>query len=477
MSLAEQASVIRHIAHEGLLNDEIARLRTQRAWVSWITFAGGISFLILGALSSALIAQETGKSGLVTIYERYEAANDAMTRSLIAVTSLGFASSELDKPFLPDILARNALQNEVVSNADPLPIYSESRISQIEYLYSEVEQAYTLAGRRIALLPICRDLQIEKISLLSELAATSLCKLSLWRESCRFRELARETLVIRKEATERLLNGCNTTEGILAAIESRGKLHGHAALKERSQKMAAAISVHLASEIPYTNLTEDYILSMLDRIDDLKMNSTNSTLLEQAYIYYSGRIKFTFLSTIRTLIKDETESYTALREASLNGRHTREDFYRRARIRVQSETLQCLETNHDSLICKELVRQGSKLSSWIDTMERFQLHIPDTFFDLAFEAILTPELIPVISIRDYQRYKRVAAFSKAPSWSFLILMSLFGIGGFVLMKLLFYDFVSVYLRLLILPGEYLVERMQRSIEDLRGSRGQLLLNG
>jgi hypothetical protein len=70
-------------------------------------------------------------------------------------------------------------------------------------------------------------------------------------------------------------------------------------------------------------------------------------------------------------------------------------------------------------------------------------------------------------VRDFQRFKKVEYFKAHPSTSFLVLTGVVGIGAFILIKLVCFDFLSVYLNLLILPGEYMNIRMRYSIEELK----------
>ena len=75
-----------------------------------------------------------------------------------------------------------------------------------------------------------------------------------------------------------------------------------------------------------------------------------------------------------------------------------------------------------------------------------------------------------MSVRDFQRFRRVEEFKKNPSWSFLILMSLFGIGGFIMAKMILFDCMFTYINLLILPGEYLNEQLRYSIDKVKAKR-------
>ena len=439
--LATRATQIRHIVQEGLLKDEIERQRKQQSCMSWGYFVGGLGVIIAGLAASVLIAQETGHGALVDSYNRYELMKDTMW----SYGSLGFGgAAALDSPFLPENVARACIHsNETTWHSSyyydqEIPML-EGLLSEVEYLHSEAEQGYTLSRRRLEIIPVCKDLRSEETQLISRRDAVTRCSVSLGRAVCSDAEVLYTGIVAALETTRDLLSGCNKTEGLLTILNRRGLLPQHAILIGNYNRTLEFLENHVRSEIPYNNLTLNYIDSTLGTFSSmLSANISHTVLIDEAVSYYKNHITYSYLSMIKTLLSSHISSYHSLKEthSQLNRRHSREEHYARA-------------------------------ESWIEKMERFQLTVPANFFDMAFEALLTPELIHVSSVRDFQRFKKVEYFKAHPSTSFLVLSGVVGIGAFILIKLIFFDFLSVYLNLLILPGEYMNIRMRYSIEELK----------
>ena len=470
--LATRATQIRHIVQEGLLKDEIERQRKQQSCMSWGYFMGGLGVIIAGLAASVLIAQETGHGALVDSYNRYELMKDTMW----SYGSLGFGgAAALDSPFLPENVARACIHsNETTWHSSyyydqEIPML-EGLLSEVEYLHSEAEQGYTLSRRRLEIIPVCKDLRSEETQLISRRDAVTRCSVSLGRAVCSDAEVLYTGIVAALETTRDLLSGCNKTEGLLTILNRRGLLPQHTILISNYNRTLEFLENHVRSEIPYNNLTLNYIDSTLGTFSSmLSANISHTVLIDEAVNYYKNHIAYSYLSMIKTLLSSHISSYHSLKEthSQLNRRHSREEHYARARTRLAAELALCIEQDSTSLVCRELRQHYARAESWIEKMERFQLSVPANFFDMAFEALLTPELIPVCSVRDFQRFKKVEYFKAHPSTSFLVLSGVVGIGAFILIKLIFFDFLSVYLNLLILPGEYMNIRMRYSIEELK----------
>ena len=467
--LATNATHIRRIVQEGLFKEELERQRKQQACMSWGYFIGGLGVIVAGLGASVLIAQETGHGALVDSYNRYELMKDTMW-------SYGLlGTGALDKPFLPENVARACIHtNESAWHSSyyydqEIPVLEEL-LSEVEYLHSEAEQGYTLSRRRLEIIPVCKDLRGEEAHLIARLDGVIRCSVSLGRAVCRDAEALYTGLMDALETTRGLLNGCNKTEGILTVLHRRGLLPQHGTLIGNYNRTMEFLEAHVRSDIPYNNLTLDYIESTLDTFAVMLANNISHTvLIDEAVSYYRNHIAYSYLSMIKTLLSSHISSYHSLKEthSQLNRRHSREEHYARARTRLAAELALCVEQDSSSLVCRELQRNYARAEEWIEKMERFQLSVPANFFDMAFEALLTPELIPVASVRDFQRFKKVEYFKAHPSTSFLVLSGVVGIGAFILIKLVCFDFLSVYLNLLILPGEYMNIRMRYSIEELK----------
>jgi hypothetical protein len=128
-----------------------------------------------------------------------------------------------------------------------------------------------------------------------------------------------------------------------------------------------------------------------------------------------------------------------------------------------------------TLLCRTLSEKRGQVITWVHNIERFQLPLPANFLKDAYQALLTSEITTIITIRDFRRFQRIHEFKKNPSAAFLILTSAIGIAAFIVAKLLLFDLPYTYIRLLILPAEYMTERIQYSIDTLREKR--LMLTG
>jgi hypothetical protein len=476
--LAQRATQIRQITEEGLRVDEIQRQRVQRAAASWFYFGGGTLLIIAGLLSSALLAQETGHGLLVSTYDRYEATRDTVTKNIITFGTMGFGSADIDKPFLPESIARASLygiEPKSIANfnySNQIPLL-QNVLLHVKFLQSEAEQEFTLTGKRLELLPVCRDFVASRSLVFSQKNSINRCSVGLGRRTCAEKESAWNSYSYQLVEIDKIIASCDSTEGILIALSSKGLLGQYSVLLYNYNRTVAFLDSHIRSEIPYTNLTLDYVEEILERIHlGLHTNLTSTILLDEALNYYTHRLAYNYLATIDTLLTSQIQSYTSLKElnSQLGGRQTREEQYAKVRQRFEVERTRCIETNSQTLICRELHSQYTKVTMWINSMERFQLPLPMNFVDLVYEALLVPEITTVASVRDFQRYRRVEDFKKNPSWSFLILMSLFGIGGFIMAKMILFDCMFTYVNLLILPGEYLNEQLRYSIDTVKAKR-------
>ena len=489
--LASKATQIRQITQEGFLMEEIQRQRKQRACISWTYFAAGFLLLVAGSTASALLAQTSGQSVLVSLYDRYETTKDS------AAWTLGFfGSSDLDTKFLPESVARACIQIPVSVDV-PILNFSfeittlEMTQTVVDFLQADAEQSVSLSKGRFAVLPICRDLSSELVQVENQILGLTGCSFFASRTECMSAKLEYQRLTQQKLDLSALLANCNSTEGTLSALRQRLLLPQHQQIALNYNQSMKWLSQHLSSEIPFSNLTTDYIYESLRQIDSLMESNITSlaVLTQEAVTYYGNSLRFTYLSTLKTLIDGQINRWYSLKQtqSSLHQRHSREEHYSRTRTRLGVEMNRCLEQNSDSLICRELQKSFKKVDGWITVLERFQLSVPLNFFDLAFEALLTPELVSVVSIRDFQRFKKVDEFKKNPSWSFLVLSGVVGIAAFTLAKLVLYDFLSVYLNLLILPAQLIneklttyteVEKVRRfiALQDLQVKSAPLLKN-
>jgi hypothetical protein len=493
MELAQRATTIRRIAEEGLLYDQVLRKKQQNAWNSWALYTGGGAVLILSVLSSMYLTHDAIRSSLISAYARSEKTQDVITSSFFSLSSLGLIPQPIDQPFLPEPIALKTLElqeaylSTSITQANTTNLQVE--LQQLEVLQASVqqmlstaEQSAKLASYHISLHSIHTLLPLAVSAALAN--ATSLykksCTLSFGWEPCiqkafEYQEALNVSLVLQSQVRR-----LNTTEGTLEVLYERGSLSAHPQLIANKGWVEEWYHQNLTNEIPYDTLSIAYLESIhafIKRAMNGHIIGTelDTPLAREAQTYMTSQLFHQYLALIKTLVTMSADGKRLILDSyqHIHDQDARNSQYTRAKAQVESDLAAC--GLQRTLLCQMLLEKSSQVITWVHNIERFQLPLPANFLKDAYQALLTSEITSIITIRDFRRFQRIHEFKKNPSAAFLILTSAIGIAAFIVAKLLLFDLPYTYIRLLILPAEYMTERIQYSIDTLREQRLQLTL--
>ena len=493
MELAQRATTIRRIAEEGLLYDEVLRKKQQNAWNSWALYMGGSAVLALTLLSSMYLTQDTIRTSLINAYARSEKTQDVITSSFFSLSSLGLIPQPIDQPFLPEPIALKTLELQeaysktVSTQANTTGLQVE--LQRLEVLQASVQQILSTAEQSAKL--AAQHLSLHSIhTLLPPIAAAASANASaLYKKSCTVsfgwkpciqKAIDYEEALNVSLALESQMRRLNTTEGTLEVLYERGILPAHPQLMANKAWVEDWYHQNLTNEIPYDTLSIAYLESIhtfMKRAINGHIIGTelDTPLTREAQSYMASQLFYQYLVLIKTLVTMNADGKRLILDSyqHIHDQDARSSQYTRAKMQVDSDFAAC--EFQTTLLCQMLREKKSQVITWVHNIERFQLPLPANFLKDAYQALLTSEITSIITIRDYRRFQRIHEFKKNPSAAFLILTSAIGIAAFIVAKLLLFDLPYTYIRLLILPAEYMTERIQYSIDTLREKR--LMLTG
>ena len=493
MELAQRATTIRRIAEEGLLYDEVLRKKQQNAWNSWALYMGGGAILALTLLSSMYLTHDMIRTSLINTYARSEKTQDVITSSFFSLSSLGLIPQPIDQPFLPEPIALKTLELQeaysktVSTQANTTGLQVE--LQRLEVLQASVQQILSTAEQSAKL--AAQHLSLHSIHTLLPLAAAAAsanasalykksCTVSFGWKPCIQKAIDYEEALNVSQQFESQMRRLNTTEGTLEVLYERGILPAHPQLMANKAWVEDWYHQNLTNEIPYDTLSVAYLESIhtfMKRAINGHIIGTelDTPLTREAQSYMASQLFHQYLILIKTLVTMNADGKRLILDSyqHIHDQDARSSQYTRAKMQVDSDFAACeLQT---TLLCQMLREKKSQVITWVHNIERFQLPLPANFLKDAYQALLTSEITSIITIRDFRRFQRIHEFKKNPSAAFLILTSAIGIAAFIVAKLLLFDLPYTYIRLLILPAEYMTERIQYSIDSLREKRLQLTL--
>jgi len=493
MELAQRATTIRRIAEEGLLYDEVLRKKQQNAWRSWAIYTGGGVVLALTLLSSMYVTHDTIRTSLINAYARSEKTQDVITSSFFSLSSLGLIPQPIDQPFLPEPIALKTLElqdaySKTVStqaNTTGLQVdlqRLEVLQASVQQLLSTAEQSAKLAAQHLSLHSI--HTLLPPIAAAASANASALykksCTVSFGWKPCIQKAIDYEEALNVSQRLESQVHRLNTTEGTLEVLYERGILPAHPQLMANKVWVEDWYNQNLTNEIPYDTLSIEYlesIHSFMKRAINGHIIGTelDTPLSRESQTYITSQLFHQYLLLIKTLITMNADGKRLILDSyqHIHDQDARNSQYTRAKMQVDSDLAAC--EFQPTLLCQMLREKKSQVITWVHNIERFQLPLPANFLKDAYQALLTSEITNIITIRDFRRFQRIHEFKKNPSAAFLILTSAIGIAAFIVAKLLLFDLPYTYIRLLILPAEYMTERIQYSIDTLREKRLQLTL--
>jgi len=493
MELAQRATTIRRIAEEGLLYDEVLRKKQQNAWNSWALYMGGSTVLALTLLSSMYLTHDTIRTSLINAYARSEKTQDVITSSFFSLSSLGLIPQPIDQPFLPEPIALKTLElqdaySKTVStqaNTTGLQVdlqRLEVLQASVQQLLSTAEQSAKLAAQHLSLHSI--HTLLPPIAAAASANASALykksCTVSFGWKPCIQKAIDYEEALNVSQRLESQVHRLNTTEGTLEVLYERGILPAHPQLMANKVWVEDWYNQNLTNEIPYDTLSIEYlesIHSFMKRAINGHIIGTelDTPLSRESQTYITSQLFHQYLLLIKTLITMNADGKRLILDSyqHIHDQDARNSQYTRAKMQVDSDLAAC--EFQPTLLCQMLREKKSQVITWVHNIERFQLPLPANFLKDAYQALLTSEITNIITIRDFRRFQRIHEFKKNPSAAFLILTSAIGIAAFIVAKLLLFDLPYTYIRLLILPAEYMTERIQYSIDTLREKRLQLTL--
>jgi len=493
MELAQRATTIRRIAEEGLLYDEVLRKKQQNAWRSWAIYTGSGVVLALTLLSSMYLTHDTIRSSLINAYARSEKTQDVITSSFFSLSSLGLIPQPIDQPFLPEPIAlktlelQDAYSKTVSTQANTTGLQVD--LQRLEVLQASVQQLLSIAEQSAKL--AAQHLSLHSIhTLLPPIAAAASANASaLYKKSCTVsfgwkpciqKAIDYEEALNVSQRLESQVHRLNTTEGTLEVLYERGILPAHRQLMANKAWVEDWYLQNLTNEIPYDTLSIEYlesIHSFMKRAINGHIIGTelDTPLSRESQTYITSQLFHQYLLLIKTLITMNADGKRLILDSyqHIHDQDARNSQYTRAKMQVDSDLAAC--EFQPTLLCQMLREKKSQVITWVHNIERFQLPLPANFLKDAYQALLTSEITNIITIRDFRRFQRIHEFKKNPSAAFLILTSAIGIAAFIVAKLLLFDLPYTYIRLLILPAEYMTERIQYSIDTLREKRLQLTL--
>jgi len=493
MELAQRATTIRRIAEEGLLYGEVLRKKQQNAWRSWAIYTGSGVVLALTLLSSMYLTHDTIRSSLINAYARSEKTQDVITSSFFSLSSLGLIPQPIDQPFLPEPIAlktlelQDAYSKTVSTQANTTGLQVD--LQRLEVLQASVQQLLSIAEQSAKL--AAQHLSLHSIhTLLPPIAAAASANASaLYKKSCTVsfgwkpciqKAIDYEEALNVSQRLESQVHRLNTTEGTLEVLYERGILPAHRQLMANKAWVEDWYLQNLTNEIPYDTLSIEYlesIHSFMKRAINGHIIGTelDTPLSRESQTYITSQLFHQYLLLIKTLITMNADGKRLILDSyqHIHDQDARNSQYTRAKMQVDSDLAAC--EFQPTLLCQMLREKKSQVITWVHNIERFQLPLPANFLKDAYQALLTSEITNIITIRDFRRFQRIHEFKKNPSAAFLILTSAIGIAAFIVAKLLLFDLPYTYIRLLILPAEYMTERIQYSIDTLREKRLQLTL--
>ena len=491
MELAQRATTIRRIAEEGLLYDEVLRKKQQNAWKSWAMYVGGATVLILSVLSSMYMTHDMIRSTLISAYARSEKTQDVITSSFFSLSSLGLIPQPIDQPFLPEGIALKTLElQEAYSKTNVAQMNATSlqmELQRLEILQASVQQMLSMAEQATKLTSQHFSLHSIHIQLpsLSTAAATNAsalykkcCRISFGWMPCMQKALDYEEALNVSLALQSQVRRLNTTEGTLEVLYERGILPAHPQLLANKVWIEEWYHQNLTNEIPYDTLNIPYLESVhtfMRRAMNGHIIGTDldTPLAREAQTYMTSQVFHRYMMLIKQLVTMSADGKRLILDSyqHTHDQDARNSQYIRAKSQVESDIVSC--GTQTILLCQTLREKSVQVIIWIHNIERFQLPLPANFIKDAYQALLTSEITSIITIRDFRRFQRIHEFKKNPSAAFLILTSAIGIAAFIVAKLLLFDLPYTYIRLLILPAEYMTERIQYSIDTLREKRSML----
>ena len=491
MELAHRATTIRRIAEEGLLYDEVLRKKQQNAWKSWAMYVGGGTVLILSIISSMYLTQDMIRSTLISAYARSEKTQDVITSSFFSLSSLGLIPQPIDQAFLPESIALKTLElqeaysktNVAQTNTTTLQVdlqRLEILQASVQQMLSMAEQATKLTSQHLSLHSI--HTQLPSLSTVAAANASSLhknlCTVSFGRESCQQASAEYQRALTLYTTLNSQVRRLNTTDGTLEVLYERGILPSHPQLLANKAWIEEWYHQNLTNEIPYDTLNIPYlesIHSFMRRAMNGHIIGTDldTPLAREAHTYMTSKVFHRYVVLIKTLITMSADGKRLILDSyqHTHDQDARNSQYTRAKSRVDSDLVGCEQQT--TLLCQMLREKSGQVITWVHNIERFQLPLPANFIKDAYQALLTSEITTIITIRDFRRFQRIHEFKKNPSAAFLILTSAIGIAAFIVAKLLLFDLPYTYIRLLILPAEYMTEHIQYSIDTLREKRSML----
>lgn len=493
MELAQRATTIRRIAEEGLFYDEVLRKKQQNAWRSWTIYTGGGVVLALTLLSSMYLTHDTIRTSLINAYARSEKTQDVITSSFFSLSSLGLIPQPIDQPFLPELIALKTLElqdaySKTVStqaNTTGLQVdlqRLEILQASIQQLLSTIEQSAKLAAQHLSLHSIHTQLPIILAAAAKNASSLhkNLCTVSFGREICQQASNEYKRVLSIYTSLESQVRRLNTTEGTLEVLYERGTLSAHPQLMANKAWIEDWYNKNLTNDIPYDTLSLEYLESIhtfMKRAMNGHIIGTelDTPLSRESQTYITSQLFHQYLLLIKTLITMNADGKRLILDSyqHIHDQDARNSQYTRAKMQVDSDLAAC--EFQKTLLCQILLEKKSQVITWVHNIERFQLPLPANFLKDAYQALLTSEITNIITIRDFRRFQRIHEFKKNPSAAFLILTSAIGLAAFIVAKLLLFDLPYTYIRLLILPAEYMTERIQYSIDTLREKRLQLTL--
>ena len=483
VSLVQRATAIRQIAEEGLLYDEILRKKKQNACTSWAFFTGGSLVAAAAVIASVYLSQQTIQNALIGAYEKSETTRDFVQSFVVAY------SMPVDQPFLPTPIARQCLSlkgsylqvNTSKETADIVSLtYDIQEIERtrtaIQHLQSTAEQNYLLVEHHLSIHSIHTRLQ-DELTIAQRLhteANSKRCTFSLYRTTCAEAEAAFELIDHSKKTLESQSKRLETFEGTLEVLYERDLLPAYLRLMENVNTTELWYTTVVNNAIPYDNLTVDYVATIKTQFEQALYERIIGTgnwtsLAREAHTYFASKQTYRFLSLIKEILTRTIDGKQLIVDSyhHIHDRQARDSQYMRARGRVDSDMTECREQKKTTLLCDHLLTESNKVITWINNIERFQLPLPANFIQVAYQTLMMSEITSMSSIRDFQRYERIEVFRKNPSYAFLILTGIMGIGLLVMGKLILFDLPYTYLRLLLLPAEYATKRIQFSIDELQ----------
>jgi hypothetical protein len=433
------------------------------------------------------------RGALISAYTRSEKTQDVITSSFFSLSSLGLIPQPIDQPFLPESIALKTLElQEAYSKTNVAQTNTTSlqvELQRLEILQASVQQMVSIAEQAAKLTSQHFSLHSihTQLPIILAAAATNasfrhrnLCTVSFGRETCQQASSEYQQALSLYTSLQSQVRRLNTTEGTFEVLYERGILQAYPQLIANKNWIEEWYHQNLTNEIPYDALHIGYLESIqtfMKRAMNGHIIGTDldTPLARESQTYLTSLAFYRYLILIKTLVTMNADGKRLILDSyqHTHDQDARNSQYTRAKAQVDSDLAAC--ESQTTLLCRTLSEKRGQVITWIHNIERFQLPLPANFLKDAYQALLTSEITTIITIRDFRRFQRIHEFKKNPSAAFLILTSAIGIAAFIVAKLLLFDLPYTYIRLLILPAEYMTERIQYSIDTLREKR--LMLTG